>query len=596
MKRTMWSILLLAGGFAASAASEYPLAGDAENDISVLVPSGSLKMVRFHGIRPQKALSLCPEVFTPRQMENGAPAAEWKLLESGNGKVKLGTTLQERIAGVDLSGVTCIKTYEFLREIPEIRVTLHFRNDSGKRRYVFCGVRNELSLRPGAHEAVYLPAAIGTYPISSGMFLDYYSCPAPWVSSPVEGWIAHLNPGLRQGVVFLPEWDSLGMLYAAKGSTAGFTVDGGYLAPGAEFSFRYVIRPLKGLDGITTANAMFAASIRPHAGNSVRLALLPYEDGELSGTVRIVDAERKTLAQMPLKLSLRKGKIETVNLKQPVPAGHTAVLFSGTMNGRAFATEQYCENGFRMQSLPACGFAPRFLRTAPEKRRLKIISGTAERAARKRQAVCLFGLYTNFNRFERILKDWKIDTYSVTSPGMKEIPPASTLDEYSVMIVGNAFLSSLEVCMQRIRSFVKDGGILIVTGGPSAFGTGGYEKHPILKELLPLESVPFDLRPAAGKDRIDSGVAITGTGIRSGKEPYVYWMHRLVKLRPSAEVLWKAGGEPLLVKGSFGKGRVLCFLGTPLGDPKDGKTPYWDSAEYENAMRGVIERAEKEMK
>ena len=150
--------------------------------------------------------------------------------------------------------------------------------------------------------------------------------------------------------------------------------------------------------------------------------------------------------------------------------------------------------------------------------------------------------------------------------------------------------------MQRIRSFVENGGILIVTGGPSAFGTGGYEKNPILKELLPLESVPFDLRPAAGKDRIDSGVAITGTGIRSGKEPYVYWMHRLVKLRPSAEVLWKAGGEPLLVKGSFGKGRVLCFLGSPLGDPKDGKTPYWDSAEYENAMRGVIERAEKEMK
>ena len=596
MKRTMWGILLLAGGFAASAASEYRLAGDAENDISVLVPSGSLKVVRFNGIKPQKALSLCPEVFTPRQMENGAPAAEWKLLESGNGKVMLGTTLRERIAGVDLNGVSCTKTYEFLREIPEIRVTLHFRNDSGKRRYVFCGVRNELSLRPGAHEAVYLPAAIGTYPISSGMFLDYYSQPAPWVSTPVEGWIAQLNPGLRQGVVFLPEWDSLGMLYAAKGNIAGFTVDGGYLAPGAEFSFRYVIRPLKGLDGITTANGMFAASIRPLGGNNVRIAILPCEDGELSGTVRIVDAERKTLAQTPVKLTLRKGKIETVNLKQPAPSGHTAVLFSGTVNGRAFATEQYCENGFRMQSLPACGFAPRFLRTAPEKRRLADTSGAAAKAVRKRQAVCLFGLYTNFNRFERILKDWKIDTYSVSSPGMKEIPPASTLDEYPVMIVGNAFLSSLEVCMQRIRSFVENGGILIVTGGPSAFGTGGYGNNPILKELLPLESVPFDLRHAAGKDRIDSGVAITGTGIRPGKEPHVYWMHRLVKLRPSAEVLWKAGGEPLLVKGSFGKGRVLCFLGSPLGDPKDGKTPYWDSAEYENAMRGIIERVEKEVK
>lgn len=595
MNRKIWTSLLLACGFAAFAGEEYKLVNDAENDISVNVSSGLLKIYCFDGIRPSLPLDAGAEIFSPRQMEGRAPKLSWKLESSKKQKAVLSTTLKENFAGIDLNGVDCRKTYVFDEKIPEVKITLEFRNNSDQKRYVYCGIRNEINLRPNAYEFTVIPAAIGTYPVADGMFLGFYSKPSAWCSTPVEAWAAKMNPALRQGLVFLPEWDLLGAFYATKGKVLGFTIDGGYLLPKTEVRFSYAIRPLKELEEVTTVNKSFAASLSPQAKNSVRVAIYPYENGELSGCIQVVDTERKTLLSRPVKMTLRKGKLHTMKIDQPVPTGHTAVLFSGEINGKAFSTEQYCENGFRMQSLPACGFAPHFLRPVPEKQH-KTSADSAMPAKRKRHAVCFFGLYTNFNRFDKILKDWKIDTYSVNSPSMKNIPPASTLDEYSVMIIGNAFVFSLEVCMQRIRSFVRNGGILIVTGGPSAFGTGGYEKNPVLRELLPVESRPFDLQPAAGKGKFDQGVAIKGTGINPENAPCVYWLHRFMKLSPSAEILWRAGGEPLLVKGTFGKGRILCFLGAPLGDPKDGKNPYWESLEYENAMRAVIESVMEEMK
>ena len=108
--------------------------------------------------------------------------------------------------------------------------------------------------------------------------------------------------------------------------------------------------------------------------------------------------------------------------------------------------------------------------------------------------------------------------------------------------------------MKRIHSFVWNGGVLIVMGGPSAFGTGGYGTNPLLKQILPLESRAFDLQPAAGKEEFDKGTPICGQGITAGQEPYVYWLHRGVKLHPEASVLWKTGNAPRLAQ----RGKALA--------------------------------------
>jgi len=46
---------------------------------------------------------------------------------------------------------------------------------------------------------------------------------------------------------------------------------------------------------------------------------------------------------------------------------------------------------------------------------------------------------------------------------------------------------------------------------------------------------------------------------------------------------------PLLVKGSYGKGRVFAFLGTSLGDEATDAKAFWnDNADYLKTMKGLL--------
>lgn len=575
--------------------AEIKLAEDANNKISVDSASGALLIHNFNGVKPQKApIRIGNDVFTPVQMEKKAPSLRWKVENTAKDTVTLLTILDAKSAGIDLAGVEYRKTYTFNPAIPEITVKMEFRNITKGLRYAYWGTRNEYQLRQNVHEPIFVPASMGTFPVGSGLFLDFYSAVSPWTSAAVENWCAKLDPVTRRGLAFLPDWDTLSAFYSGAGKVAGFMIDNGYLAPGATKSVSFRIRPVKGFSAITTINDHFAAVLSVSGKKEMTLAVLPYANGMLEGKVDVIDKDRKVIASKAVKMTLKNGNMATVKIPHPEQKNHGAAVFTGIMNGQKFATEQYVENGYRMQAVPATEFSPYFMRSVPAKKQPenKIAAGSVKR---QKKAVCFFGLYTDFNRFDKILNGWKIDIYSVSAPGMKSIPPASTLDEYSVMIMGNTLLSSMEVCLQRVASFVQNGGVLIVTGGPSAFGTGGYETNAILQALLPVAGKPFDLQPAAGKEKFDIGTLIKGIGISAGKEPAVYWYHRGMQLKKEAKVLWKSGSDPLLVKAAYGKGMVLCFTGSPLGDPQDGKMPYWDSPEYIKAMKQIVETTLREV-
>jgi len=576
-------------------ADDFKLANNTDNDISLNTNSGLLSIRKFDGIEPQNTLTLGEDIFTTKQMEGKFAPTVWTTVKKENDTITLSTTLQKETAGIDLDGVKYSKTFKFNPSVPEIQVTMEFSNTSDKLRYAYWGVRNQFRQRPNVNEAVFIPRTIGTFPHGVWSFLNFYAKPAAWSSTVAENWCAKMDVGKKAGLAFLLDPSVLGALYTNQGENTGFMFDGGYLAPGASITATYSIRPVKQLSSVTTVNPSFAAGIKD-GGSKIQLTIFPYEKGELSGELEVLDKNRKSVFRKSVKLSLEKGSLAKRDVSHPKMTDHSAVIFSGTMNGKKFATEQYCENGVRMQSVAANTFAPSFLRPALKKDNTGTATVTGVSTPRKKQAVCLFGLYTPFNRFDKILDGWKIDNYSVWNVGMKEIPPASTLDEYSVMIIGNAFATGMEVCLQRVKSFVANGGVLIVTGGPSAFGTGGYENNTILKELLPASGKPYDLQPVAGKNQFDKGRAITGKGIDAAKAPCVYWLHQSAKIRPSAEILWKTENKPVLVKDSFGKGKVLCFLGSPLGDPQDGTTPYWESQEYVNAMREIITTTIEEAK
>jgi uncharacterized membrane protein len=67
----------------------------------------------------------------------------------------------------------------------------------------------------------------------------------------------------------------------------------------------------------------------------------------------------------------------------------------------------------------------------------------------------------------------------------------------------------------------------------------------------------------------------------------LYWRH-IVKPRPQAEALLSAGGEPVLFAGGFGKGRVVVFTGTVLGEPAGNERPFWQWNGWPQVMGKII--------
>ena len=88
-------------------------------------------------------------------------------------------------------------------------------------------------------------------------------------------------------------------------------------------------------------------------------------------------------------------------------------------------------------------------------------------------------------------------------------------------------------------------------------------------------------RPWAGGDPLTQGLDWAA-------RPQVYCLHALT-CRPPGTLHASASGKPLLVSGTYGKGRVAVFLGSLYGAPRPGDVPIWAWKEWPTLMQRVLE-------
>ena len=136
--------------------------------------------------------------------------------------------------------------------------------------------------------------------------------------------------------------------------------------------------------------------------------------------------------------------------------------------------------------------------------------------------------------------------------------------------------------LESIRDYVKNGGGLVMIGGYLTFqgieGKGKYAGSPV-EEALPVTLMHHDDRVEAPQGVIPH-VGDPGHAIVSGLE--ATWPALLgyndVVAKADAEVIVRVGGDPLLVAGSFGKGRSVAF--TSDCGPHWAPPPFVDWASY----------------
>lgn len=161
------------------------------------------------------------------------------------------------------------------------------------------------------------------------------------------------------------------------------------------------------------------------------------------------------------------------------------------------------------------------------------------------------------------------------------------ISAYSLILLSNCDPRGLSFKGRAlIKSWVEQGGTLIVTGGPFSFGKG-LTKGTMLDDIYPVEVTPrWDLAPGGVFSFAKSS---GGGGFRYSGDVGSPWIHKTMP-RKGASVVLQAGDWPVLAWQKVGLGKVVVFMGTVLESDQPVK-PFWSdpawakwSAEFLQAM------------
>jgi uncharacterized membrane protein len=149
--------------------------------------------------------------------------------------------------------------------------------------------------------------------------------------------------------------------------------------------------------------------------------------------------------------------------------------------------------------------------------------------------------------------------------------------ECNLIVLANVDAQALGVSGRfLLDEYVRNGGALLVCGGPFALERGGYA-GTALAGLLPCE--------LTGKDRLkaEGGLPLQPTADAKGVlpddlswslAPRVFYYHE-VAAKPGAKILMRAGDKPMLLTWQVGKGRVAVLAASPEGEAGAGQMAFW---------------------
>jgi len=174
---------------------------------------------------------------------------------------------------------------------------------------------------------------------------------------------------------------------------------------------------------------------------------------------------------------------------------------------------------------------------------------------------------------------------------VKKFPEtAKDLFDFSIVYLCNVPVKCLTLRQKNfLHEYVRRGGAMVALAGHQAYERGG-GRGSLLEEVMPVKMLrTVDEGLLYAKDGLPITIAPDIHWLReisTRQKPMAYFLHK-VAVKPSAQVLARAGEEPFLVVGTYGKGRVACVLASPNGDPAEGQTGFWDWDDWIYLLRDV---------
>jgi len=545
---------------------------------------------------------------------------DYKIIDKGPEKVTV--EFSRRAAGrwrkqdiVFLKDIIIKKRITVFADKPIIKVTLKFINPTREDKSITYWLQNLVSAAGDADK-------------------DYYYRPYPggisrvtnrdngedWVRSPTAGWTGILNPQEKRGIVFLMDYNYLDTLYNCLSSST--TTEWMYakvgIPPGSSWQTEVKLVLTREFTDYTYASdKIIAGLVIKEKDKKLFLAhQLAAVEGKIPSAkvqttyVNLGEKPRMFYDTTRAIMVKEEGKEEEKDLGyfklnnigfQPVV---TELTIPDITPGQKVIRVEVSSGGFRQfyeKPFIVGEIEPFYEKTPPEKHKVFLKPGkiTVKKDGKLDVLLLRSSLTLNTQRWriEEILKGKGINvkTAVYNYVGWKEageiegFPTGySDLLSYDVLIIQAGMHALGDAGQEMVKDFVEAGGGLLVLGGYYSYGKSRVRGERI-EEILPVELLsPWDLKESRVSTirKVKNSPMIEGLPWR--KKPEVIW-YQQIRPGKGAQTILEIDGKPLLVSGSFGKGKVVCFTGTILGaKSKVTDKVFWKWAGYEDFLIKLI--------
>ncbi len=492
----------------------------------------------------------------------------------------------------DLRGLVMRKVLTLRGDSPALHVKMTLENTSDAPRFPGAWIQNRFYCGgEKGTQVAYRPSNLGVrvvYVENDRRYGDEF------VRRPSAGWAMTFDRGSGIGLLALVDYNYLKMHYSCITMyTTEWFYDRVLIRPGKSWSTEYLLVPVQNVRNCYYADdqvIVTAAQERDTLALQFRATQGPV--AELPVAVKVEKSDRAAVLAEKRATLVALTRDAPQALELPLPGlGRGAVIISLQMGG----AEQARATEFMYSPDEAAYFAPESASPyrAPLPKKIKPeLTGARDLRLIPHEGLSVLhgvGLWWECNRVKEALRSIapgvrfrdSFYTSGVLGPELTYQPLlAEELLGYDLIVLDNVGANALgdegEIAVQQ---YVEAGGRLLLTGGLCTLGKGRFQESA-LQEALPVEPDGFfDIV------RLPQFAPISGAPYETGA---VQWIQSVQSLRPGAEAVLSVAGRPLLVRGTYGKGRVLVWLGTPMGDPPAGVTPYWESRGWFRLMRATL--------
>lgn len=519
---------------------------------------------------------------------------EYKILEQTPErlKVELWRTFQQ----APFTGLIFRKVITLTAASPAIQVRMTLENPTDQTMFPGACIQNRFySGGIKGDQVMFTPSFLG---IRMATQIDGKCLPDAnvFVRRPVAGWAMTFEPKAGVGMLFLADFNYVKQFYSCLPYyTTEVFYDRVMLPPGKSWSSDYTLVPVSGVSNCFHADSelfVSAAQGKETIHFKVHAVDAPVKQAQIA--IKAFSADRaKLLAEKADALKgLASGKPQTLSITVPGSQEKPVLVTLAITTGEKTRTAEFLYSGdpafYQLQESAVTFRAPMPKKVKPE------LMGDRNLKLTPHENLSVWygaGLWHEFNRIQEILRDLDSKTeflksYFQTGTLGPEasIQPllAEELMGRDLVVLNNVGANALgEAGEIAVAQYVKAGGSLLVCGGINSLGKSRWDEGA-LAEVLPIETAgPFDIERLAGFQPVEGGKEKLGV---------VEWIQKPKTVKPGAKILMTASGKPLLVEGKFGKGKVLVWLGTPMGEPAEGTEPYWKNARWKSAMSETLKK------